>query len=122
MIRNSLSLSSYAWLLLAGAVLFGVTMLSGTVSGAAKPGDAAKGDDTFAMNCDVCHNTDSVEPKVGPGLKGLFKRENLASKKKVSDASVMELINKGSPVGMPGFEDQLSEQERADVLAYLKTL
>jgi cytochrome c len=122
MIRNSLSLSSCAGLLLAGAVLFGVTMLSGTMSGAAKPGDAAKGADTFAMNCDVCHNTDSVEPKVGPGLKGLFKRENLASKKKVSEANVMELINKGSPVGMPGFEDQLSEQERADVLAYLKTL
>jgi mono/diheme cytochrome c family protein len=34
----------------------------------------------------------------------------------------MELINKGSPTGMPAFEDQLSEQDRADVLAYLKTL
>lgn len=122
MIGNSVSLSSCAGLLLAGSAVFGVTMLSGTVSGAAKPGDATKGAATFAMNCDVCHNTDSTEPKVGPGLKGLFKRENLANKKKVSDASVMELINKGSPVGMPGFEDQLSEQERADVLAYLKTL
>jgi mono/diheme cytochrome c family protein len=34
----------------------------------------------------------------------------------------MELISKGSPLGMPSFEDQLSDQERADVLAYLKTL
>ena len=76
----------------------------------------------FEDNCDVCHNADSDETKVGPGLKGLFKRANLANKKKVTDANVMELINKGSPAGMPAFEDQLSEQERADVIAYLKTL
>ncbi len=105
-----------------GITMFGLTMFSVPASGAAKPGDAAKGKDTFASNCDVCHNTDSVEPKVGPGLKGLFKKANLNNKKKVSDASVMELINKGSPAGMPGFEDLLSDQERADVLAYLKTL
>jgi cytochrome c len=101
-----------AGLFLAGAVL----------SGAAKPGDAAKGKDLFGQNCDVCHNTDSTEAKVGPGLKGLFKKANLGNKKKVNDANVMDIINKGSPVGMPAFEDQLSDQERADVLAYLKTL
>ena len=122
MIRNHLSLSACAGLLVAGAALFSTTLFSVPMSGAAKPGDAAKGQDIFSSNCDVCHNTDSVEPKVGPGLKGLFKRANLNNKKKVSDAAVMELINKGSPVGMPAFEDQLSEQERADVLAYLKTL
>ena len=110
--NNCLSVAACAGLLLAGAALFG----------AAKPGDAAKGKDTFSSNCDVCHNADSAEAKVGPGLKGLFKRANLANKKKVTDANVIELINKGSPVGMPAFEDQLSEQERADVLAYLKTL
>ena len=37
-------------------------------------------------------------------------------------ANVIEQNNKGSPVGMPAFEDQLSDQERTDVLAYLKTL
>jgi cytochrome c len=117
------SVSVCGGLLLAGAAFFSAAVFSTVpMSGAAKPGDAAKGMDIFSSNCDVCHNTDSVEPKVGPGLKGLFKRANLANKKKVSDATVMELINKGSPVGMPAFEDQLSEQERADVLAYLKTL
>jgi cytochrome c len=122
MIGNYRSASACAGLLLAGTALFSVTVFSVTMSGAAKPGDAAKGKDTFSMNCDVCHNSDSAEPKVGPGLKGLFKRDNLNNKKKVTEANVMELINKGSPVGMPGFEDSLSEQERADVLAYLKTL
>jgi cytochrome c len=117
MIRNYLSVSACAGLLLAGAALFGPASF-----GAAKPGDAAKGKETFSSNCDVCHNTDSTEVKVGPGLKGLFKKANLTNKKKVTDATVLEVINKGSPVGMPAFEDQLSEQERADVLAYLKTL
>jgi cytochrome c len=102
--------------------LAGSFLASALVFGAAKPGDAAKGKDTFSQSCDVCHNTDSTDVKVGPGLKGLFKKPNLQNKKKVSDATVMDLINKGSPAGMPAFEDQLSDQERANVLAYLKTL
>ena len=109
---------------LCGAVCAGLLLAGAALSGAAKPGDAVKGKDIFSQNCDVCHNTDSDEVKVGPGLKGLFKKDTLTSdnKKKVTDANVMAIINKGSPAGMPAFEDQLSEQERADVLAYLKTL
>jgi cytochrome c len=117
MIGNNRSVAACAGLLLAGTVGFNTASF-----GAAKPGDAAKGKDTFSSNCDVCHTTDSAEVKVGPGLKGLFKKASLNNKKKVTDANVMELINKGSPAGMPAFEDQLSEQERADVLAYLKAL
>ena len=41
-----------------------------------KPGDAAKGKETFDQ-CSVCHNADSEETKVGPGLKGLFKHAKL---------------------------------------------
>ncbi len=106
------SLVAAAGLLLAGIALHG----------AAKPGDAAKGKDLFSQNCDVCHNTDSTDVKVGPGLKGLFKKPSLQNKKKVTDASVMDIIDKGSPSGMPGFAESLTVQERANVLAYLKTL
>jgi cytochrome c len=117
MITNYRSVAAGAGLVFAGVALFSLVS-----SGAAKPGDAAKGKDTFSSNCDVCHNADSADTKVGPGLKGLFKKATLNNKKKVTDANVMDLINKGSPAGMPGFEDPLSDQERADVLAYLKTL
>jgi cytochrome c len=117
MMRKYLSAGVCAGLLLAGVVLFDVKS-----SGAAKPGDAAKGKETFSSNCDVCHNADSTETKQGPGLKGLFQKANLTNKKKVTDANVMDVINKGNPAGMPAFEDQLSDQERANVLAYLKTL
>jgi cytochrome c2 len=43
-----------------------------------KPGDAAKGKEVFDQ-CSVCHNADSTETKVGPGLKGLFKTEKLVN-------------------------------------------
>ena len=97
-------------------------VLAGAGALAADKGDAAKGKDVFESNCSVCHNADSAETKMGPGLKGLFKRDTLVNKKKVTDANVLEMIEKGSPAGMPSFADQLSDQEKADVIAYLKTL
>ena len=54
----------------AGAVL--VAGLMALRQDKAKPGDAAKGKEVFDQ-CSVCHNADSTETKVGPGLKGLFK-------------------------------------------------
>ena len=110
--KKPVAKASLGVLFVAGSILFA----------AAKPGNAVKGKDLFGQNCDVCHNADSTDVKVGPGLKGLFKRQALQNKKKVTDASVSDIIDKGSPSGMPGFADSLSEQERADVLAYLKTL
>jgi mono/diheme cytochrome c family protein len=85
-------------------------------------GNADKGKDVFDQNCSVCHNSDSTDTKVGPGLKGLFKKVELANKKKVTDANVLDFVNKGSEKGMPGFADQLNDQEKADLIAYLKTL
>jgi cytochrome c len=120
--KNYVSFSIVGWMFCAGLILAGALLHSNQAFGAAKPGDAAKGKDLFGQNCDVCHNSDSDDTKVGPGLKGLFKKSALQNKKKVSDANVLDLIIKGSPAGMPAFEDQLSEQERADVLAFLKTL
>ena len=83
--------------------------------------DAAKGKEVFESNCSVCHNSDSEERKIGPGLKGVFKRAKLANGKKPSDATVLEMINEGGN-GMPGFSDQLTATEKQDVIAFLKTL
>lgn len=85
-----------------------------------KAGDAAKGKEVFEQ-CSVCHNADSNEKKMGPGLKGLFKKAKLNNGKKVTDDTVMALINAGGN-GMPAYADMLSDEEKADVLAYLKTL
>lgn len=88
---------------------------------AAAKGDAAKGKEVFDGNCAVCHNADSTEKKMGPGLKGLFKRAKLANGKSVSDATVLEQINAGGN-GMPPYKDLLTDAQKDDLMAYLKTL
>lgn len=88
---------------------------------AQKKGDAGKGKTAFDDNCAVCHNTDSDEKKIGPGLKGLFKKDKMNNGKKPTEANVRALINVGGN-GMPPFADMLSDTERDDVIAYLKTL
>ena len=83
-------------------------------------GDAKKGQSVFD-NCSVCHNSDSTETKIGPGLKGLFKKDKLVNGKPVNDANVKALIFEGSG-GMPPFGDAISNGDKDDVIAYLKTL
>ena len=85
-----------------------------------KAGDAAKGKEVFEQ-CAVCHNTDTDEKKIGPSLKGLFKRDALKNGKKVTDDNVRAMINTGGN-GMPSYADLLSEDEKTNVIAYLKTL
>jgi cytochrome c len=88
---------------------------------AAGKGDAAKGKEVFEQ-CGVCHNADSEEKKMGPGLKGLYKRGKFATDgKKVTDESVRAKINAGGN-GMPAYAEILSDEEKDNVIAYLKTL
>lgn len=96
-------------------------------SGASKPavakvatGNAEKGKETFEQ-CSVCHNVDKDEKKMGPSLMGLFKHEKLTNGKKVTEANVKAVINAGGN-GMPAYADMLSDDEKADLIAYLKTL
>jgi cytochrome c len=98
----------------------GVLALSAPVAFAAHAGDAAKGKETFEQ-CAVCHNTDTDERKMGPSLKGLFKREKLVNGKPVNTENVKALINSGGN-GMPSYADMLSDEEKDNVIAYLKTL
>jgi cytochrome c len=85
-----------------------------------RAGDAAKGKEVFDQ-CSVCHNVDNDEKKIGPSLKGLFKHDKLKNGKKVTEENVRAMINAGGN-GMPSYSDMLSEEEKNDVIAYLKTL
>lgn len=85
-------------------------------------GDAGKGKDIFDQQCGLCHDATTTDKKMGPGLKGLFKRPKLSTTgKPTNDANVLEKINEGGN-GMPPEKDLLSDAEKADLLAYLKTL
>jgi cytochrome c len=105
----------------AGTLLFaGAIALAGSNLYAQK-GDAAKGKEVFDQ-CSVCHNADSTDVKVGPGLKGLFKKDKMSTTgKPVTDANVRTKIDEGGN-GMPSYKDVLSDAEKADVIAYLRTL
>jgi cytochrome c2 len=106
------------WMLSTG---IGGLLLAGLLTAAdKKEGDAVKGKDVFEQ-CGVCHNTDTDEKKIGPSLKGLFKHDKLKNGKKVTDETVKAVINAGGN-GMPAYADLLSEPEKANVIAYLKTL
>ena len=100
---------------LAGAGLLCIPYAAG-----APKGDAAKGKEVFEQ-CAVCHNADSEEKKMGPGLKGLFKRDKLTNGKKPTEANVRAKIDEGGN-GMPAYKDMLSDDEKDDLVAYLKTL
>ena len=95
-------------------------LLAGLLAAADSKGDPAKGKEVFEQ-CSVCHNADTDEKKIGPSLKGLFKRDKLKNGKKVTEENVKAVINTGGN-GMPAYADMLSEAEKANVIAYLKTL
>ena len=104
-----------------------VVVLSVSLAGAlvlaqkkGKAGDPAKGKEVFEQ-CAVCHNAASDEKKTGPGLKGLFKRAKLKSGKPVNDQNVRATIEAGGN-GMPAYREMLSDDEKASLIAFLKTL
>jgi cytochrome c2 len=86
----------------------------------AAPPSAEKGKETFEQ-CSVCHNVDTDEKKMGPSLKGLFKKDKMKNGKKPSEATVKAVINAGGN-GMPAYADMLSDEEKTDLIAYLKTI
>jgi cytochrome c2 len=94
--------------------------LMGTAPRLHAAGDAAKGKEVFEQ-CAVCHNADSDEKKMGPGLKGLFKHDKMVNGKKPTEGNVRAKIDEGGN-GMPQYKDMLSDKEKDDLIAYLKTL
>jgi cytochrome c len=106
-----------------GLAVFGAGLLMVSMVARAadtKAGDAAKGKEVFEQ-CGVCHNVDTDEKKMGPSLKGLYKKDKLKNGKKATDENVKAIINTGGN-GMPAYEDMLSDEEKKHLMAYLKTI
>lgn len=87
---------------------------------AATKGDPDKGKEVF-QQCTPCHNPDSTEKKMGPGLKGLFSKDKMNNGKKPTEENVRSQIDEGGN-GMPAYKEMLSDDEKNDLMAYLKTL
>jgi cytochrome c len=81
---------------------------------------AAKGEQIF-QQCSGCHSSKAGEKKVGPSLKGLFKKSKLLSGKPATEENICLVIKKGGD-GMPSFAEVLSADEMVQLVAYLKRL
>ncbi len=80
------------------------------------PNLAEVGRQVFEQNCAGCHNL-TAETKVGPGLAGLFTRQQLPNGGPVNDENLRVWIQNGGG-GMPGFA--LDGADLAAVIAFLK--
>jgi cytochrome c len=101
-------------------LLIGAAALALAVPFAALADDVSDGAATFASKCSVCHNADSTDRKVGPGLAGI-KNGKLPSGKEATDENILAVINQGGG-GMPAYESILTAEEKTKLVAYVKTL
>ncbi|HEX2908543.1 MAG TPA: cytochrome c [Phototrophicaceae bacterium] len=96
-------------------------------------GDAKRGKEIFhgTANCATCHRVDTEETFVGPSLKTIanragYKRLNMDAKTYLYNVIVnpdLNIIPLTKPGIMPRtFEKQLTQQDIADIIAYLLTL
>jgi mono/diheme cytochrome c family protein len=79
------------------------------------------GQRVFVNQCSSCHYADSERGLYGPGLAGLFRKPTLPSGMVANDARVSSVIRRGWAM-MPAVGNALSDQELAELLAYLHTL
>ena len=99
-------------------LLFGTAAL-GQAESKAKSGDVARGKTLFARNCASCHGPQGK----GDGYRILGPDPDLTSPstRKKSDADLLKTIHDGKP-NMPPWKVHLSENQRREVLAYVRTL
>lgn len=85
------------------------------------PESIGRGKNHFDSKCTFCHHANSTETLVGPGLKGILKRSNLpVSRLPATPENIVGQLK--HPFNrMPSFE-YLTDEEIADILAYLNTL
>lgn len=81
----------------------------------------ASGRQVFVNRCSTCHSAETEKGMNGPGLEGLFRKPYLHSGMAANDARVTEVIVHGRNM-MPALGNTLSDQQFADLMAYLHTL
>ena len=103
------------WVLVLSVALLGVPAFA-----AEGDGDAAAGKELFDTKCAICHNADSKEKKIGPGLQGV-KDGKLPSGNDATYDNLLKNLNEGGG-GMPAFEKLITDEEKDNVIAYVMTL
>jgi len=120
MLRLLIAIAGLSVFLSVGVGLAAGKAKDDAVKSDAAKGDAAKGKELFDTKCGICHNADSKEKKIGPGLLGI-KDGKLPSGKETTRKNLLENLNTGGG-GMPPFEKLISQEEKDNVIAYISTL
>jgi len=109
---------------------------SGVSEAAISGGNPANGEKLFDNRCLACHAIEADEERVGPSVAGLatesakiINDSNYTGEAQTAEAYILESIidpeaylTEGyAPVMSTNYGDQLSEQELADLVAYLMT-
>ena len=74
----------------------------------------------FGKHCGLCHSMSGRWKRIGPPLNSLFARNRLSTGQPASDQSVREIIMKGGPGLMPGFQHTLTTDQINELLRYLQ--
>jgi len=80
-----------------------------------------RGYNVYQAHCAQCHNDRTNDPLNGQSLRGIFKKQYLASGAPANDDRVMDAVLYGRAM-MPALGATMTLQERADLMAYLHTL
>jgi mono/diheme cytochrome c family protein len=127
-VRRNYLMLGMATLAAAGAVLAQDTAAppakSSSKKAASHPssGSAVKGKEVFEKKCAICHYADKEAKKIGPGLKGMYKRGTFTvNGNKITGESLKTWIENGDSL-MPPMKETLDADQIKDVIAYVKTL
>ena len=115
----------HAWLAL--AVLAATALIGcGPSLGPSKPlsqltPQEQRGRVVYQQYCAGCHYANQAGDLHGPSLFAMYRKKYLPSGAPANDERVTPVIERGRNT-MPGFGNDLSDQQLADLLAYLHTL
>lgn len=81
----------------------------------------ARGRAVYQQYCASCHYANQSGDLHGPSLFGVYRKKYLPSGAPANDERVTPVVLRGRNM-MPGYGNDLDDQQLADLLAYLHTL
>jgi mono/diheme cytochrome c family protein len=81
----------------------------------------SRGRVVYQQYCASCHYANQTGDLHGPSLFAMYRKKYLPSGAPANDTRVTPVILQGRTM-MPGFSNQLNDQQLRDLLAYLHTL
>jgi len=113
------------------SVLVGVALTTPAWSADTEPGSPERGEQVYRRACALCHGHTGrgdgvaaryLSPQPRDFTSGYFRFRSTTSRGP-TDADLYEIISRGIPRSqMPAWENLLSERDRRDVVAFVKTL